>query len=55
MAYIFAMSQHKKIDKDNDISTEIDLLAERYLDLWQNNLRHWATDPKALEKWLTKK
>ncbi|MBL4894148.1 MAG: hypothetical protein JKY59_04655 [Emcibacter sp.] len=27
-------------------------IATRYLDLWQDNLRHWATDPDALDKWL---
>lgn len=28
-------------------------LAEQYLDLWQDNLRLWATDSDALDKWLT--
>lgn len=28
-------------------------VTERYLDLWQDNIRRWATDPDALEKWLT--
>ena len=27
-------------------------IATRYLDLWQDNLRHWATDPDAPDKWL---
>ena len=53
------MPQHKETnnamennDMENDLHTEVDLLAERYLDLWQDNLRHWATDPNAFEKWL---
>jgi len=25
---------------------------EAYLDLWQQNLKHWATDPQALQKWI---
>ncbi|WP_339863491.1 hypothetical protein [Paremcibacter congregatus] len=28
-------------------------IARRYLDLWQDNLKLWATDPAALETWLT--
>ncbi|WP_321395050.1 hypothetical protein [Emcibacter sp.] len=27
-------------------------LAGKYLDFWQQNLTIWATDPKALEKWV---
>ena len=27
-------------------------LAEQYLDFWQQNLTVWATDPRALEKWV---
>jgi len=33
-------------------SKEKQSIAERYLDLWQDNIRHWATDPAAMEKWL---
>ena len=32
--------------------TDIKNLAEQYLDLWQENLRLWATDPRALDKWV---
>lgn len=27
-------------------------IAAQYLDLWQDNLRYWATDPDALDKWV---
>lgn len=33
-------------------SSDMDIIAERYLDLWQDNVKYWATDPNALEKWL---
>lgn len=33
--------------------SRMDSIAERYLDLWQENVKRWATDPDALDKWLT--
>ncbi|MFC7048297.1 hypothetical protein [Emcibacter nanhaiensis] len=33
-------------------SPTLEELAEQYLDFWQQNLTVWATDPKALEKWV---
>lgn len=34
-------------------SPEMENVAERYLDFWQENVRLWATDSDALEKWVT--
>ena len=40
--------------RTGDIHAEqINAAAEAYLDLWQKNLKHWATDPDALRNWIT--
>ncbi|NOZ65676.1 MAG: hypothetical protein GXP00_04155 [Alphaproteobacteria bacterium] len=31
---------------------ELDEIADSYLDLWQANVKCWATDPDSLEKWV---
>ena len=31
---------------------ELDEIADSYLDLWQMNVKCWATDPDSLEKWV---
>jgi len=60
-AYISAMPKQKntlasaaksEISPDNDISPDINAIAERYLDLWLDNLRCWSSDPEAMTKWL---
>lgn len=38
--------------KSADSHDNLDSVAERYLDLWHNNVKRWATDPDAMEKWL---
>ncbi|MBL4894516.1 MAG: hypothetical protein JKY59_06560, partial [Emcibacter sp.] len=40
------------IEPSGPLAVPLDNIATRYLDLWQDNLRHWATDPDALDKWL---
>jgi len=35
-----------------DPTQKINEIAERYLDLWQDNIQRWASDPDSLEKWL---
>ncbi|MBL4802875.1 MAG: hypothetical protein JKY45_13370 [Emcibacter sp.] len=48
------MPQQKKYQKNvKPPADRMDELAAQYLDLWQDNLRHWATDPDAMNKWLT--
>ncbi len=32
---------------------DINMLADQYLDLWQDNIRKWSTDPDALDKWIS--
>ncbi|MCF8474870.1 MAG: hypothetical protein K9G26_09245 [Emcibacter sp.] len=52
------MTEHNKTppgmhsQPKDQCSCDIDNIAERYLDLWQENLQRWATDPEALKKWL---
>ncbi|WP_417316801.1 hypothetical protein [Emcibacter sp.] len=46
-------SENEKPESAPDTDpTDIDKLAEKYLDFWQQNLTIWATDPKALERWV---
>jgi hypothetical protein len=33
-------------------SAELEEIADCYLDLWQANVKCWATDPDSLEKWV---
>ena len=52
--YIFAMPESKNNIKGTITTPSgMDSIAERYLDLWQDNVKRWATDPNAVEKWLT--
>lgn len=47
------MTDRKKPQNETTaIPFDMDSIAERYLDLWQDNVKRWATDPEALEKWL---
>lgn len=43
---------HSRKQPDPDNNSGRQFLAERYLDLWQANIKCWATDPDALDKWL---
>ncbi len=43
-------------DKITEIQKDLNSIAERYLDLWQDNVRLWArnpdnSDPDTLDKW----
>ncbi len=41
-------------DKITGPSDNLNIIAERYLDLWQDNIRLWAEDSGALDKWAAK-
>ncbi len=42
------MSEPKKSRKKKPVAKNVaETVAERYLDLWQDNIRFWATEPPA--------
>jgi len=46
--YILFMSEPKKSRKKKPVAKNVaETVAERYLDLWQDNIRFWATEPPA--------
>ncbi len=46
------LDQKNKHSATAKATSEMESFAERYLDLWQENVKRWATDPDALEKWV---
>jgi len=50
--YILSMSEQKQTSRKNPAPKTIaenvaETVVERYLDLWQDNIRFWATEPPA--------
>ncbi len=38
------------IPPDDPVTKDMETIAARYLDLWQDNLRHWTTTPDRVKK-----
>ncbi len=41
---------NSNIPPDDPVTGDMETVAARYLDLWQDNLRHWTRDPDRVKK-----
>ena len=57
--YIFTMTKNKNhqnsatdpnIPPDDPVTKDMETIATRYLNLWQDNLRHWTTARGGVQK-----